>query len=373
MQKDTVSIHFAAAAVGRLGAAQRGRVLRAAGIAAEWLAQPKARLPAPAFSALWLAVAREIDDEFFGLDRRRMKVGSYALLCRAALGAETLERALKQVLRGLALFLDDVQGELLRDDGPRTALTGRSAARGRAASTAHPEPLAPPQALIRIHNRIADPAARRFADETFLVMVYGLASWLIGRRIPLRVAEFGFERPAHAAEYTLMFSEHLRFGVPATTLRFDARLLDAPVVQNAATLKPFLRDAPQSVFLKYKNPDSWTARLRRRLRGCVGHDAWPTLDELAAELHLAPTTLRRRLEAEGTSYQRIKDQLRLDLAIDRLSRTDRPGADIGLELGFGDASAFYRAFKRWSGVQPGEYRARRVASGPGGSSSERKE
>jgi AraC-like DNA-binding protein len=338
VQKDTVSSHFAAAAVARLTAAQRQRVLAEAGIAPELLAQPKARLPAAAFSALWLAVAREIDDEFFGLDCRRMKVGSYALLCRAVLGAGTLERALKQMLRGLALFLDDVHGELRVEAD---------------------------QALIRIHNRIADPAARRFADETLLVMIYGLASWLIGRRIPLRAAEFGYARPAHAAEYTLMFSEHLRFSAGATTLRFDARLLAAPVVQDADTLKAFLREAPQSVFLKYKNPDGWTARLRRRLRGCVGQDAWPTLEDLARELHLAPTTLRRRLEAEGTSYQRIKDQLRLDLAIDQLSRTDRPGADIGLQLGFADASAFYRAFKRWSGVQPGEYRARRVASAPG--------
>lgn len=339
MQKDTVSIHFAVAAVARLSAAQRDRVLAAAGIAPELLAQPKARLPAPAFSALWLAVAREIDDEFFGLDRRRMKVGSYALLCRALLAAGTLERALKQMLRGLALFLDDVRGELVV--GPA----------GRAS--------------IRIHNRIAEPAARRFADETFLVMVYGLASWLVGRRIPLSAAEFGFARPGHAAEYTLMFSEHLRFGADATALCLDARLLAAPLVQTPATVRAFLRDAPQSVFLKYKNPDSWTARLRRRLRGSVGQDTWPTLETLAQELHVAPTTLRRRLEAEGTSYQRIKDQLRLDLAIDQLSRTDRPGADIGLQLGFGDPSAFYRAFKRWSGVQPGEYRARRVASVPG--------
>ena len=338
MHKDTVSSHFAAAAVARLTAAQRQRVLRVAGIAPELLAQPRARLPAPAFSALWLAVAREIDDEFFGLDSRRMKVGSYALLCRAVLAGGTLGRALKQMLRGMALWLDDVEGELVLEPG---------------------------QALIRIHNRIADPAARRFADETFLVMVHGLACWLIGRRIPLRAADFAFARPAHAAEYTLMFSEHLRFGADATALRFDARLLAAPLVQDAGTLKAFLRDAPQSVFLKYKNPDGWTARLRRRLRGCAGHDQWPTLEALALELHLAPTTLRRRLEAEGSSYQRIKDQLRLDLAIDRLSRTDRPAADIGLELGFADASAFYRAFKRWSGVQPGEYRARRVASAPG--------
>ena len=191
MQKDTVSSHFAAAAVARLMAAQRQRVLGAAGIAPELLAQPKARLPAAAFSALWLAVAREIDDEFFGLDRRRMKVGSYALLCRAVLASGTLERALKLMLRGMVLFLDDIRGELRVESD---------------------------HAQIRVHSRIADPAARRFADETFLVMVHGLACWLVGRRIPLRAADFAFARPAHAGEYTLMFSEHLRFGAEATAL-----------------------------------------------------------------------------------------------------------------------------------------------------------
>lgn len=336
MDKATVSVHFAAAAVARLSAAQRDSVLAAAGIAPELLAQPRARLPAPAFSALWLAVAEATDDEFFGLDRRRMKVGSFALLGRAVLGCADLGSALRQMLRGFGVLLDDVRGELAVERGT---------------------------AAVRVDNRIADPERRRFADETFLVMVHGLACWLVGRRIPLESAEFAHPRPDHAAEYTLMFSDALRFDAEATAIRFDARLLAAPVVQNAGTLKAFLRSAPQSVFLKYRNDQSWTAKLRRRLRGFVGHDAWPGLDDLAREFNVAPTTLRRRLDAEGTSYQQIKDRLRLDLAIDQLSRSDLPAAQIAVRLGFSDPSTFYRAFKRWSGVQPGEYRARRSGRG----------
>lgn len=334
MEKDTVSSHFAACAVARLPAPARRRVLAAAGVAPEWLVQPRARIPAAAFSALWLAVAREIDDEFFGLDRRRMKVGSFALLCRSVLASGDLGRALRQILGGFAVLLDDIGGDLRVD---------------RAG------------AEVRVHNRIQAPQSRRFATETFLVMVHGLACWLAGRRLPLQSAAFDFARPQHAAEYAVMFTDALSFDAESTAIRFDPRLLAAPVVQDAASLRGFLREAPQSFFVRYRNRTSWTARLRRRLRDHVGHDPWPGLDDLAREFHLAPTTLRRRLDAEGTSWRQVKDQLRLDLAIDLLCRTDLPAAEIGLKLGCSDPSSFYRAFKRWSGVQPGEYRARRAA------------
>ncbi|HVQ26648.1 MAG TPA: AraC family transcriptional regulator, partial [Planctomycetota bacterium] len=76
----------------------------------------------------------------------------------------------------------------------------------------------------------------------------------------------------------------------------------------------------------------------------------------------APTTLRRRLEAEGSSYQGVKDELRRDVAIHQLCTTRLGIAEIGHLLGFQDPSAFHRAFKKWCGVQPGEYRARQ--SGP---------
>lgn len=97
-----------------------------------------------------------------------------------------------------------------------------------------------------------------------------------------------------------------------TAIRFDAKLVSAPLTQTAATLKQFLRTAPQSVFLKYMNEDSWAARLRRRLRDNIGAPDWPGLEDIAQELHVASTTLRRRLIAEGTSFQEIKDELRRD-------------------------------------------------------------
>ena len=71
------------------------------------------------------------------------------------------------------------------------------------------------------------------------------------------------------------------------------------------------------------------------------------------------TTLRRRLVSEGTSFLGIKDELRRDAAIHHLCNSALSVADIGSLLGFQEPSAFHRAFKKWCGVQPGEYRLRK--------------
>ena len=75
----------------------------------------------------------------------------------------------------------------------------------------------------------------------------------------------------------------------------------------------------------------------------------------------------RQYGDEGASYQGIKDQLRSDLAIDRLCNSSLSVDEIGALLGYHDASAFHRAFKRWNGLQPGEYRRRRTHAGGDGS------
>lgn len=335
LEKHTVSMYFVRAAVAHLPPEGRQRALAAAGISEHLVEQANARVPANAFSALWLAVAQELDDEFFGLDRRRMKVGSFALVCQAVISCADLDRALKRMLRGFALFLDDVRAELLLEGN---------------------------EAVVRVTNRLADEAQRRFADETLLILVHGLMCWLVGRRIALTHVAFTHERPPYAREYSLMFCNELEFGAAQTTMRFAGEALSATVVQNAATLQQFLRTAPQSVFLKYRNEESWTAQVRQRLRrSSPDSESWPTFEDMAAELGTAPVTLRRRLAAEGTSYQRIKDELRSDAAIDWLCNSSLSVDEIAARVGFQDASAFHRAFRRWNGVQPGEYRRRQLS------------
>ena len=157
-----------------------------------------------------------------------------------------------------------------------------------------------------------------------------------------------------------MYCADLSFGRPHTLIAFEDSYLDLPVVQDERSIKEFLRTAPENILLKYKNGSSLTARVRRRLRQCLPGEV-PDFEGLAVELNMTPATLRRRLHEEGASYQSIKDQLRRDLAISYLSHSNRSVMDIALELGFSERSAFHRAFRKWTGASPGEFRRRLIA------------
>ena len=339
----SVSCAFVRSAVLALDAGQRLAVLQAAGITPDLLVQPTARVPAAAFARLWIAVARLLDDEFFGLDARRMKVGTFAMLCHALAGAATVGAALRQANRGFGLFLDDMDVGLRISSGSASLVVTSRIAASRLALQPH------------------DPAAldaRRFADETLLVMLHGLLCWLAGRRVPISRLDWAHPQPAHADEYRRMFSPVLRFDAPATALHFDARVLQAAVGMDAARLKAFLRDAPQSIFLKQVVASGLSDRVRRHCRTALDQgSAAPTLAVLAAALQLSAATLRRRLEDEGSSWGQLKDEVRRDLALHLLAAGHMSVGDIAARLGFNDASTFYRAFRKWTGSAPGAWRS----------------
>lgn len=339
----SVSIAFVCSAVRALDAGRRQAALDAAGIAAESLGQPAARVPAAAFARLWMAVADLLDDEFFGLDARRMKVGSFAMLCHALPAQATVGAALRQAARGFGLFFDDISAQLRVAGGTATLAIDNRIAPGRQGAAALD--------------------ARRFADETLLVMLLGLLCWLAGRRVPLSRLDWAHPAPAHADEYRRMFSPLQRFDAQATAVHFDARVLDGALHVSAASLKAFLRDAPQSVFLKQVVATGLSDRVRRQCREALDRDdPAPTLAVLAQACKLSPATLRRRLEEEGAAWGQLKDEVRRDLALQLLVEGRLSVGDIAARLGFNDASTFYRAFRKWTGSAPGAWRSAARAS-----------
>lgn len=332
MEKGSISIYFVQSALEPI--IERGldtaELLDHAGISPALLQSPQGRVTAQNFSTLWLEVARTLDDELFGQDSRRMKVGSFAMLCQILIHCGSLNSALLRMTRFFNLILDDFHCSLECD-----------------ARHAH----------LTIRETPGSRAPRVFGYETLLMLQHGVACWLVGRRIPIRAAAFAYPEPSRSAEYHLMYSEQLRFNANATSLTFDRSYLDLPVIQNERTVKEFVRLAPANIVLKYKNSTGLAAQIRRRLR-TAARTEWPDFDAFAKSLHMTSSTLRRRLEDEGQSFQTIKDQLRRDMAIDYLCHTSKSMTDIATELGFAEASAFHRAFKKWSGASPGEYRQR---------------
>ena len=118
-------------------------------------------------------------------------------------------------------------------------------------------------------------------------------------------------------------------------------------------LSIFLKNSPADLITIPGEDQTYKARIRSLLihqkqdiLNC------PDFDSLAKHFNLGAQTLRRKLNAEGTSYPQIKDDIRKDLAIERLLSNSSSIADIARSLGFSESRSFTRAFKKWTGFRP---------------------
>jgi AraC-like DNA-binding protein len=183
-----------------------------------------------------------------------------------------------------------------------------------------------------------------------------LCGWLIGQHIDVVSARCAGPQPTSLSALRHFFPCPVDFEADSNSITFSARHLDADVIRSEAELEEFLLVAPYHVVIK---PVSSDVSITTRIRVLLGDDFredMPCFEELTGLLNMSARTLRRRLEKEGTSYQRIKDNVRRDAAITLLTREHMTVSDVAELVGFSDPSAFHRSFKKWTGLSPGEYR-----------------
>ncbi|CAD5109344.1 AraC family transcriptional regulator [Zestomonas carbonaria] len=328
MRERTIASHFVRAA---LRGAERqgydtGPLLAELNIRPELLSEPRARVTPEQFARLVQRVWEELDDEYMGFGRQCSKRGTFAMMCHSIIHCETLDKALNRGTLFYGLFPEAPLLHLERDGDQAR--------------------------LVLDTSDLWDPD--HFLTESLLVLWHRLGSWLVGQRIRLLQATFTYAEPPHASEYDLLFPGARQFHAPRTSLLFQARYLDMPLLQDERTLKQFLKNSPADLLARPDGGDSLTSQIRRLLGRDCSH--WPDLEHVARQLHTSPQTLRRHLREEGTSFQELKDHLRRDLAIYHLGRDSLAIQDIAAQLGFSEPSAFHRAFKKWTGLTPGAYR-----------------
>jgi AraC-like DNA-binding protein len=278
------------------------------------------------YGRLWWLIAETINDEFFGLAARPMRPGSFNLLCHAVLHAGTLERALRRALQFLNVVLDDPQGELrIRDGMAHIVLTDAGSPR---------------------------PA---FAYRAYWLILMGVVCWLIGRRIPLRTLDFACPAPVHRQDYHKFFGAPVLFDQPVTRLVFSSSYLSLPIIRSDVALESFLREAPANILIRYRHDNDLSARVRAQLNALPFTD-WPSFEGLAKRLGMSGPTLRRRLRGEGQNFGTIKDELRFVIAERLLQENKLSVTEVAVELGYSEPSAFYRAFHKWMGQSPGQFR-----------------
>lgn len=302
------------------------------------IADTASRIPVAQYAALYNLINHQLDDEGFGLFAQPMRIGSFEFLCRGCLGAGTLAEALQRACRFLHLVLPDLAVSVRRSHGKAELVIAET----------------------RKLAESSDDPGRVFAFEWLLRLLHGLACWLAGRGLALDSVIFPYRRPAHSADYALIFTEDSRFAptVPGGTgtlvASFNPNLLELPIRRDEAALTTFLDGAPGKITTLYRRDREMVIRVRDLLRAAL--PATLSLDDIAGQLHLSPRTVHRRLEEEGTSFRGIKDALRRDMALARLSKTKDSIVQVATDLGYADSSAFYRAFVEWTGMAPAHYR-----------------
>lgn len=197
----------------------------------------------------------------------------------------------------------------------------------------------------------------RFVIEMQLGTQLSLHRDLLGTALTPACVRLTYPAPAHAARYREALGCAVEFGAAANELRFDAAWLDHPLAFANPLAADLARRTCDTLLAEMNDAASIAGRVAAELLAAPGQ--FPGIEAVAARMQLHPRTLRRRLTAEGSSFQALRDSVRQQLAQDYLCNTRMSTEDIAGALGFSDTANFRHAFKRWTGHSPGRFRAQK--------------
>jgi len=202
-----------------------------------------------------------------------------------------------------------------------------------------------------------DPRLFRFLiDLQFTVHVTIIKDAMGAWCVPAR-ASFAGPQPPHAAVLAEALECPIAFDQPRNMLSYPAAWLErAPHLANPITAAHVSTHCAR-LLEQFGLQAGITRRVYQELTRTPGR--FPEIETIAESLCMTSRTLRRKLDAEGTSYSDVLTSVRKALAIDYLTTTPLSTEDVALTLEFSDAVSFRHAFKRWTGLTPNAYRRER--------------
>lgn len=252
-----------------------------------------------------------------GLDLARLAVHASA----------TVADALAQLARGLPLLQGDLTADAKRDTaGTRWTLHSPRSARGP--------------------GRRVEEAALAYALSTLREAMPHL--------VPARVS-FTQARVTHLAAIEDFFgTSALAFGLEDASLVFEAKAAATAMPRADARALAAITPVVEAELARHRQGTSFRARVVALLsdHGLAGLE----LSTVASTLHMSARTLQRRLEDEGVQFNELVDAARVDAAKRLLADPTVSLTAIAIDLGFADLATFSRAFKRWTGMPPGQWR-----------------
>ena len=164
---------------------------------------------------------------------------------------------------------------------------------------------------------------------------------------------FSHDKPSDSRIYKQFFNAPLEFDAENSGLLFSAHWLNQPIVGADPDLYRYLHKQVNE--LDGQNDNDFADQVRRVLHSAL-YAQRTTADNIAALFSIHPRTLNRRLRSCGTNFQELADQSRFEISQQLLENSSMQLNQIAAMLNYSDASAFSRAFRRWSGMTPALWR-----------------
>jgi AraC-like DNA-binding protein len=329
----SVSVNFAHVLAEAVEAAgiSRENLLKTAAIDAARLADVDGRLGHDEYARLLTAALDLTGDEALGLHMgERTGPARFGVFGHVVSHAGTMREALAGLLRFIRLATDDDPGSVLQEQRDRAILAYRG----------------PP------------PASRcgRARAEFAMVGYLRIVRHFAGTRRTLESAQFEHDAPAYRAEYARIFGGTVRFRGEFTGIVFDRRLLDYPRHPRQVEEYAAMESLAQRKLTRMTRGGGLAPRLLEYL-AAQPLSAQADSNAAARWSGVSARSLRRKLEEEHTSFTRLLTEARSIAAKRMLEDPARSIGEITYALGFSETSAFYRAFKRWTGMTPAAYRS----------------
>lgn len=287
----------------------------------------EARLPESEAAALFNRAATLLDDEALGLHvGEQIRPGHYGVLGYVAMACTTLGEALvcQQRYQGLVLSIAPLR---LRTLGETIELSWRT------------EP---------------NPAYRHLAEFN-LAALLSFVRWITGQPLNPLGLDLIYPRPADLREHQRLFACALRFDEEEYRLRLPASWQGLPLIQPDPAMRGLMDRLAERQLQQLARSEDPVAQARAQVARQLGEGV-PGLPQVAAALHLSPRSLQRLLQDQGLSFTQLVESVRRELAERYLAEPALDLTDLAFLLGYSEQSAFQRAFKRWTGQTPGEFR-----------------
>lgn len=287
------------------------------------------RIPYAQIVSLYEAAARLTGDAAFGLHLSELTSAKvFDLLGYVLMNSPTLGEAVGRIVRYHSIWTDGAGYNLEVGDG---------------------------LARLSYHYVNLDPDFCRHDCEMTLAITLRFARLATGLDwTPLEVT-FEHSEPADTAEHRRIFRSPIHFSRAVNQLVFEQSLLDLPIVEADSALCAVLDRHAEQLLTRFKRRGGLADEVRSLLfEALKGGDV--SLEAISQRLGTSPRTLQRKLKEEGTTHQDILDEIRRDLSKRYLSEPQMAICEVAYLLGFSEPSAFHRAFRRWTGITPREYR-----------------